>query len=232
MVTEPLTDTEDTLDTLEDISKAVDVAFESTGDATRDRALKGIFSDAPLLVRTANKMKVWDTIRTYINPVVAAEKFAVQSTLPDLPEAHVPCVVKAVKRFLIGINLSVLQAYQKNVLVEHLKRVDIAKAVAKYSPKSEFLTEADDVKTEVPVVKEVTTVVKVGNTLVSSDGHTYTIGARGRKPAWVENLPEVIPTQDVAKAGNTLIHKDGHTYTIGARGRKPAWVVDWESKSK
>ena len=238
MTTEPeMLDDVATLDEIEDITKAVDVAFVSTGSDVKDRTIKGIFADAPLLIRKANKLKKWEDICKAVNPMGEAEKFAVLDTLGDkVTPTTVSFIVKAVKCFLMPLRLSVIEAYQKSVLIDQLKRVDIAKAVAKYTPRSEFLDEEPEAAvTETPEEPEAAVTLKVtkkGDKLIREDGATYTIGQRGRKPAWVIEW-EKQPVQTVKDSTPTTItHTDGSTYTFGQRGRKPAWVIDWEKKQK
>lgn len=239
MTTEPqtelsLTPLEDLVDDAPEVSEesidVPDVVFVSTGSETRDRAIKGIFADAPRLIKEANKVGAWDGICKAVNPAGEAEKFAVAHSGVVEAGLVIP-VLKAVKGKLLGLNMSVLQAFNRNRLAEQITRLDMSRFVV-------IPVVAATVQ-ESQVVAATTTVgiTLVDGVLTNVDGKTYKLGQRGRKPLFVLEwektnkpadvvIPVVVP--GVVLKNGVLTNVDGKTYTIGQRGRKSTWVLEWE----
>jgi hypothetical protein len=163
-----------------------DVTFVSTGSETRDRAIKGIFMDGPRLIKAANKAGKWDDILKSINPAGTAEIFAVRNsvdvlnekgTIIDLKDDQVIPLLKKVKMNLLSGHQTVIQAYNKNTLIDHIKRIDLSKLAAMPVAKAaEIVEDVEAVKIDLGLV---------GNVLTNVNGDTYTFGNRGRRPQWV-----------------------------------------------
>lgn len=176
-----------------DIDTKPIIEFKSTGSELRDRMINGVINDSPKLVIEAINKKVWDTICGSINPIGEAEKFAISCLISVSSEKIIP-ILKQVKKFLLPSGISVLQAYQKFVLIEYINRVNIEKLVITQSEIVDPIVVVPVKKVEEP--KQQYSFVDGVLTNIQTN-ETYKFGNRGRRPLWVldwiKNNPNIVP---------------------------------------
>jgi len=202
----------DTIQVTEDDD--IDIVFTSTGSPNKDKAIKALFVDCPRLLKAITKANKWQDFCAAPNPVGYAELFAITNSGVNVDPNTQNSILKLVKTKMISGHLSVLQAFDKDVLKEQIVRVLNSNPVIKSQDLEPTSSSTPDSAIE-PKLDVTPVVATVPIVATESSEHT--------------NTTQVV-TQNVSEdslKGKTITHSDGTTYIFGKRGRRPLWVIQW-----
>jgi hypothetical protein len=224
-----------------------DFDFISTGNEVKDRALKGVITDSPILFTKANAQKKWEAICASANPAGECEKFAISQFIKD--EDKVVPTLLAVKRLMVRNRdgLTVIKAFQLSKLQDFIERIT-GKTIAVTPVVPEVKTVETIAEVVKPVEKQVPIVTQFvkGQVVTNPDDptQTWTVGSRGRHAKWIDKLLEnatietekqvvktVKPDPVKFEKGQKVFNPDDETqfWIVGNRGRKPTFFVDLEN---
>ena len=225
-------DVETVVDTEEDEK---DFIFISTGNSVKDRALKGVITDSPILFQTANSQKMWESICASANPAGECEKFAISQFVKD-PNKVLSTLLE-VKRLLVRNRdgLTVIKAFQLSKLQDFIDRVT-SEGVA-ISP---VVVKEKKVEKQVVVPVETKPEFVKGQIVKNPDdpSQTWTVGSRGRRAKWFDKLIELNAinikkeehvVETVKPESTVIVNPDdpNDTFDLSKRGRRKLWVVEY-----
>lgn len=181
--------------------------------------------------RKANHINnLWDDILNVVNPSARLEQYALMTTMKTSKIQDVIPMQKHVRNYLIRVNSTILDAFEKNKLETAILHVE--KHPTTYKKEAcklmNWATHVEENQTPQDTVEEVTPDNLYPKGFVLSNAHTdetYIVGSPGRPPKWVQEIYNSRLVKNVPNVSKTITY-EGKTYTIGQRGRIPTFVLD------